>query len=232
MRSSHLDSNDGRAARIDAVIIDVLQRRLTGEHLPDEQVFVEYSELLPELEEELVIAAEMQRLDETTAAVTPAGGSGSLTVRCPNCQHPVAVFANASFSDINCTACRCQFSLASDANDTSAARTFRELGHFMVTEQLGFGGFGTVWKAHDTKLDRPVAIKIPRRGALDPEDVEKFLREARAAAQLKHPNIVAVHEVGRDDDIVYIVSDLVQGVSLSDWLSARRPTFREAAKVV
>ena len=61
---------------------------------------------------------------------------------------------------------------------------------------------------------------------------EKFLREARAAAQLKHPNIVSVHEVGRDADSVYIVSDFVRGVNLSDWLTGQQLTSREAAELI
>ena len=60
----------------------------------------------------------------------------------------------------------------------------------------------------DTELDRTVAVKIPRQEQLSRDDVEMFLREARAAAQLHHPNIVSVHEVGRDGDTVFIVSDL------------------------
>lgn len=93
------------------------------------------------------------------------------------------------------------------------------------------GAFGTVWKAHDLELDRTVAIKIPRRGQLDPTEEEQFLREARVAAQLRHPNIVSVHEVGRDDDTVFIVSDLVRGINLSDWLTGSQPTFREVAEL-
>ena len=80
-------------------------------------------------------------------------------------------------------------------------------------------------------LDRTVAIKVPRKGQLDATEAEQFLREARHAAQLRHPNIVAVHEVGRDDDTVYIVSDFVQGATLDDWLTGRSLSPREAAKL-
>ena len=64
-------------------------------------------------------------------------------------------------------------------------------------------------------LDRAVAIKIPRKSQLDPADVEQFYREARAAAQLKHPHIVSILEVGRHEDRVYIVTDFVQGLDLA-----------------
>ena len=97
---------------------------------------------------------------------------------------------------------------------------------------LGTGGFGTVWKAHDTKLDRLVALKIPRLEKFDRDYAELFLREARAAAQLRHPHIVAVHEVGRENGTLYIVSDFVQGVTLADRLTAGPYTPREAAELV
>ena len=99
------------------------------------------------------------------------------------------------------------------------------------SSRIGVGTFGFVWKARDTELDRTVAIKIPRKGQLDPDETEQFLREARAAAQLRHPNIVSVHEVGREEDTVFIVSDFVEGVTLADWLTAQRFSVREAAEL-
>ena len=93
------------------------------------------------------------------------------------------------------------------------------------------GGFGTVWKARDTELDRTVAVKIPRKGQLESAEIEQFFREARAAAQLRHPNIVSVHEVGREGDTLFIVSDLVRGVTLSDWLTGQHHNNREVSLV-
>ncbi|NOX53027.1 MAG: protein kinase [Planctomycetes bacterium] len=103
------------------------------------------------------------------------------------------------------------------------------LAHFELLDQLGGGAFGTVWRARDTKLDRIVAVKIPRTSAQTPRDRELFLREARAAARLRHPNIVAVHEVGQLDDFTFIVSDFVEGVTLKEWMRTHRLTAREAA---
>src|SRR2546427_2101831 len=62
--------------------------------------------------------------------------------------------------------------------------------------------------------------------------MDRFLREARSVAQLRHPAIVSVHEVGEADGVAYLVSDLVQGVTLTDLLTARRPSFRDAAELV
>jgi tetratricopeptide (TPR) repeat protein len=88
-----------------------------------------------------------------------------------------------------------------------------------------------VWKARDLQLDRLVAVKIPHKGRLNLTEIEKFLREARAAAQLHHPNIVSVHEVGLADEFVYIVSDFIEGLSLDNWLAEQRPSNRDSARL-
>ena len=88
-----------------------------------------------------------------------------------------------------------------------------------IQELIGQGGMGAVYKARQKELDRIVAIKVPRKGQLNTQESEQFFREARAAAQLKHPNIVPVHEIGKDGETIYIVSDFVQGISLADRLT-------------
>jgi serine/threonine protein kinase len=113
-------------------------------------------------------------------------------------------------------------SLSNGCVETRDASAPRRLGQFELVECVGTGSFGTVWKARDTLLDRTVAIKIPRKAQLSVDEVEKFIREARSAAQLRHPNIVSVHDFGRSDGSIYIVSDFVQGVPLSKVLADRR----------
>ena len=151
-------------------------------------------------------------------------------IRCPHCRHPVEVVADSDLTNVACPSCGSQFNLVADETASFRPRT-ESIGHFQFLERLGMGHFGTVWKAHDTELDRLVAVKIPRREQLDGTGTEQFLREARAAAQLKHPNIVGIHEVGRHDGSVYIVSDYVAGLTLADWLSGQRSTLREAAEL-
>ncbi len=117
--------------------------------------------------------------------------------------------------------------------ETADGPAARRLGRYELGELLGTGAFGSVWQAWDAELGREVAIKLPRSGRFPgPAEEERFLREARAAAQLHHPGIVAVHDVGREDETLYIVSELVRGVSLAERLRDARLSFREAAELV
>lgn len=138
-------------------------------------------------------------------------------VRCPHCHHAIEIVGEVDLTRVTCVSCGSAFSLLPET--LSYAPSFREIGHFELLETLGTGAFGTVWKARDTKLDRFVAIKIPRREQIADADTEMFMREARAAAQLKHPGIVSIHEVGQERGTLYIVSDLIHGTTLADRLT-------------
>src|SRR5262245_35330934 len=97
------------------------------------------------------------------------------------------------------------------------------LGHFEIVRELGRGGFGIVYLARDPHLCRHVALKVPKADSLlDPEARGRFLREGRAAAGLDHPHIVPVYEAGEADGICYIASAYCPGISLAEWLRARR----------
>jgi tetratricopeptide (TPR) repeat protein len=168
---------------------------------------------------------------EKGSAPDSGRGSSRLEVRCPSCQTPMKVAADTEFTELTCSTCGSHFSLVSQSHATRIGPHLSTLGRFELVERIGVGGFGSVWKARDKELDRTVAIKLPRQGGMTAAEQEKFLREARAAAQLRHPNIVSVHEVGRDGDSVYIVSDFVRGVTLGDWLTGQQPTSREAAQL-
>lgn len=155
-----------------------------------------------------------------------------MRTRCPNCRQAVEVLDDDPLVEISCESCGSSFSLVTGRTETYGAGRTQSIGHFDLLEELGRGAFGSVWKAHDRELDRIVAIKIPRHEQLDDFEVERFLREARAAAQLSHPGIVSIHEVAREAGQIYIITDFVQGATLGDWADARAPSIREAAAMV
>jgi serine/threonine protein kinase len=91
-----------------------------------------------------------------------------------------------------------------------------KLGNFEILELIGRGGMGEVYRACDSRLKRDVAIKVLPAGlARDPDRIARFEREARAAGALNHPNIVAVHDIGRDEGVYWIATELVAGESLA-----------------
>jgi serine/threonine protein kinase len=89
------------------------------------------------------------------------------------------------------------------------------LGPYEIESAIGAGGMGEVYKAHDARLGRDVAIKVlPPAYSADPDRLHRFEQEARAAAALNHPNILALHDIGSYQGAPYIVSELLQGATL------------------
>lgn len=154
-------------------------------------------------------------------------------LRCPHCQNQVEL-ANAAGGVITCAGCGSTFELDVPSTAAYDAFTNKRIGKFEIIGTLGQGAFGIVLKARDTELDRIVAIKIPRAGNVGsgPQDLDRFLREARSVAQLRFPSIITIHEVGIDNGTPYLVCDFVAGVTLADLLTGRRPSFNESAKMI
>ena len=107
------------------------------------------------------------------------------------------------------------------SNELSAGATF---SHYRIVSKIGAGGMGEVYLAHDTKLDRKVAIKfLHEEFSKDPNKPGRFVQEAKAASGLNHPNILTVHEIGEVDGKKYIATELIDGHTLREHLSRKEP---------
>lgn len=106
------------------------------------------------------------------------------------------------------------------------------LGPYEILAPLGAGGMGEVYRAKDTRLDREVAVKVlPERVAANRDALARFQREAQAVAALSHPNILAIHDVGTDQGISYVVTELLEGETLRDGLRRAALPWSKAVEV-
>jgi eukaryotic-like serine/threonine-protein kinase len=98
------------------------------------------------------------------------------------------------------------------------------ISHYRIISKIGAGGMGEVYLAHDTKLDRKVAIKfLHEELSRDPDKLKRFIQEAKAASALNHPNILTVYEIGEVDGKNYIATELIDGKTLREQLSQKDP---------
>src|SRR4051794_30327676 len=134
---------------------------------------------------------------------------------------------NAPIEGLSTTASRVELGLAPDLNVPRMMA-----GRYRLDSLIGEGGFGRVYRGFDTWLERPVAVKVPRvdRPVTIPE-VDLCRLEARKVARLRHPNIVAVHDVGQDGGTCFIVSEWIDGVDLATRIRRDRPSHPESARI-
>lgn len=152
-------------------------------------------------------------------------------VDCPECGYKVSLqdlltmsFDNAEASGLDSEIAACFADEPLQPGD--------QLNHFKVIRELGKGGFGTVYEAFDSELDRRVALKVPNRTNLSKDQAQVFQREARLAAQLNDSNIVSVFEVGRAKGRIFIVSELIRGSTLRAWAKKRKRNEDEIASIM
>jgi serine/threonine protein kinase len=99
----------------------------------------------------------------------------------------------------------------------------RTLGGYEILSLLGRGGMGEVYRARDTRLGRMAALKIlPSEVAIDSDRLRRFVREAKAASALNHPNIATIYEIGESDGVHWIAMELVEGETIADRLTATK----------
>jgi len=101
------------------------------------------------------------------------------------------------------------------------------IGPYRIDHCVGAGGMGVVYRAQDTKLNRPVAIKFLSEDLADATARRRFLREAQMASSLNHPHILTVHDAGEFEDRPYLVTEFVDGGTLDDWAKAEQRTSRQ-----
>ena len=153
---------------------------------------------------------------------------------CPRCKSP---FANAGSQEF-CPHCLAQIAfgerLEVPADLPAALGTIRTFGDYELIEELARGGMGVVYRARKLKLNREVAVKLMLHGALaSTADVDRFRAEARNAAALKHPHIIAIHEVSEWEGQHYFSMDLIEGRNLAEITrSGPLPARRAAALLV
>ena len=157
----------------------------------------------------------------------------SARLNCPHCQNPIEVVADSVDEEVVCPSCGSSIQMDKGQALTWNKQRLPRIAQFDLLEAVGRGAFGTVYKARDHQLQRLVAIKVPRSGVLaTDEDEDRFVREARNAAQLRHPGIVAIHSVGRSDTFPYLVSEFAEGVTLSQYLTAKRFSVKDGARLI
>ncbi len=109
----------------------------------------------------------------------------------------------------------------------------RTLGHYRIVEKIGEGGMGEVYRAHDEKLDRDVAIKVlPTEVSEDPDRLARFEREAKALARLTYPNILQIFEFGEDQGVTYAVTELLEGETLRERIEQGPVPWRKAVDIM
>ncbi len=106
------------------------------------------------------------------------------------------------------------------------------LGHYRIAKKIGAGGMGEVYLAEDTRLDRKIALKIlPGSVAQDEERMQRFVREAKSASALNHPNIITIYEIGASSNTHFIATEYIEGETLRERLKGSPVNLKSALEI-
>jgi serine/threonine-protein kinase len=196
MSTARHDGPD-RQARVDAVLAEYMQRLDRGQDEEAAQLLAEHADLAEDLQ------AYLEAEDEVGHLARPAGRAEEATEP-PRDRAPEAATEGPAPRAAD-----------GDAAFAAGAR-LRYFGDYEVLQEIARGGMGVVYQARQVSLNRPVALKMILAGQLaSPADVQRFRREAEAAANLDHPHIVPIYEIGEHDGQHYFSMKLIEGSSLS-----------------
>jgi len=141
-------------------------------------------------------------------------------MNCPSCGAENAAMSAA------CSACGADLAMSSTPTsggsgmlslDGTFAPGTAFAGRYTIVERIGQGGMGQVYKALDTKLGEPVALKLVRAGTPEAAGLERFRRELNMARKVSHPNVCRVHDIGEFEGIHFISMEFIEGQTLRDW---------------
>ena len=243
------------------MVCDEFLRQLRAGGSPNVQEFVAANEGLGGLEDRLkmleAVFLAVQRIDAVDNSMTYDSDSPDHNVEesddlflaasrgqtahalakrisCPHCGNVVQLVAKQPKKDAICGSCGSEVPVVNDATETRDHSDIPiQIGRFQIIRLLGEGAFGAVYLANDPQLKRKVALKVPRAGYFQTSSEEqRFFREAQSAAKLHHSHIVPVYEISQDSRTPFIVSEFIDGVTMSDLASTGLLTHEEIGRMM
>ncbi len=171
-------------------------------------------------------------LFEETLAADRRAAVGDHVDGCDACRRLVAVLAQSRMQT-TVLGKRIRFARASETPPPGVLMPGAALGRYRIERLLGQGGMGAVYAAYDPELGRRVAVKVirPELASYGVSIAARLAREARSMAQVAHPNVIAVYDVGSDDGQVFVAMELVDGRTLREWLQGGEHTWRDVLEV-
>jgi WD40 repeat protein len=203
--------SDSREARLDEVIAEYLAAAGSGREPDRNQFLARHPDLAADL---AAFLEDRDRLNRLVGAPGPLAGA---TYTCPQCRSSLT----ATGPENPCDRCGWRFSAEAGGDPFPVPA---RVGRYELTAVVGRGAYGTVYRGWDPLMRRDVAVKVLRTSSAAPDEpLLRFLRDPKIVAQLDHPNIVKMYDVGESQGVPYLVSEFVSGRTLAGLIRAGRP---------